>query len=410
MTEGGTRRGFDTARAPADTAPMPTAGPAPRRLRETVRFDRNELAGAFGDIGTDFPLLVAMILVAGLDAASVLIVFGALQILSALLYGLPMPVQPLKAMAAIVITQRLGAEVLYGGGLAIGVAMLFLTVTGAIAWLARVVPKSVVRGIQFGLGLQLSLLALQDYVRADGATGYALGAGAFAVTVALLGNRRVPAAPVVILLGAAFALLFRVDAGRLLGEVALRLPEPRLPAPADVLTGFLLLALPQIPLSLGNSILATRQVSEDLFPARAPSVRKISLTYSLMNLVSPFLAGVPVCHGSAGMVGHYTFGARTGGSVLIYGALYLGLGLLFSGAFHEVIQLFPKPVLGVILLFEGVALLLLVRDTMTSVPELTVVLLVGLMAVGLPYGYLIGLVAGTVLAHLVRRGRLQLVR
>ena len=28
----------------------------------SIRFDRNEVAGAFGDIGTDLPLIVAMIL------------------------------------------------------------------------------------------------------------------------------------------------------------------------------------------------------------------------------------------------------------------------------------------------------------------------------------------------------------
>jgi hypothetical protein len=43
------------------------------------RFDRNELAGAFGDIGTDLPLIVGMIVAAGLDAASVLIMFGLMQ-------------------------------------------------------------------------------------------------------------------------------------------------------------------------------------------------------------------------------------------------------------------------------------------------------------------------------------------
>lgn len=30
--------------------------------RERIRFDRNELSGAFGDIGTDFALVVGMIL------------------------------------------------------------------------------------------------------------------------------------------------------------------------------------------------------------------------------------------------------------------------------------------------------------------------------------------------------------
>lgn len=69
----------------------------------TIRFDRNELSGAFGDIGTDLPLIIGMIIAAGLDSASVLIMFGVMQLLTGFVYRIPMPVQPLKAMAAIVI-------------------------------------------------------------------------------------------------------------------------------------------------------------------------------------------------------------------------------------------------------------------------------------------------------------------
>jgi len=379
-------------------------------LKNRVRFDRNELSGAFGDIGTEFPLVVGMILVAGLDAASVLIVYGCLQALTGVVYGMPMPVQPLKAMAVIVITQKLAGNVLYGGGLAIGVLMLVLAVTGLIGWLARAVPKSVVRGIQLGLGLQLATLALKDYVPADGRAGYVLAAAAFVVTLLLLGNRRVPPAPLIIALGILYALAFKLSAGSLQGSFALRLPELHTPTWADIVTGFLVLALPQLPLSLGNSILATRQVAEDLFPERRVTVPKISLTYSLMNLVAPWFGGVPVCHGSGGIAGHYAFGGRTGGSVVIEGTLYLVLGLFLSNGFHAVIELFPKPVLGVILFFEALALVKLVRDLAASAADFAIVLLVGLVAFGLPYGYVIGLVLGTALAYLASRGRLTLSR
>ena len=81
-----------------------------------IRLDRNELAGAFGDIGTDLPLIIGMILAAGLDSASVLIVFGMMQVFSALCYGMPMAVQPLKAVAAIVIAQRFSGATIYGAG------------------------------------------------------------------------------------------------------------------------------------------------------------------------------------------------------------------------------------------------------------------------------------------------------
>src|SRR5258706_3927131 len=71
--------------------------------RPAIRFDRNELSGAFGDMGTDVPLIIGVALASHLDGASVLIMFGAMQILTGLAYRMPMPVQPLKAMAAIVM-------------------------------------------------------------------------------------------------------------------------------------------------------------------------------------------------------------------------------------------------------------------------------------------------------------------
>ena len=267
-------------------------------LSARVRFDRNELSGAFGDIGTDFPLIVGMILAAGLDAPSVLIVFGALQVITGLVYGMPMPTQPLKAMAVIVITQKLAPRILYGGGLAIGIVMLLLTVTGLIGLVARIVPKSVVRGVQFGLGMQLASLALKDYVAADAWPGYALAAAAFVITLLLLGNRKFPPAPFVILLGIAYAFAFKLNGASLAGGVGLSLPQLHRVEWLDVVTGFFLLALPQLPLSLGNSILASQRVAEDLFPEKKVTVPKISLTYSLMNLVSPWFSGIPTCHGS----------------------------------------------------------------------------------------------------------------
>jgi len=379
-------------------------------LHGRIRFDRNELSGAFGDIGTDFPLIVGMILAAKLDAPGVLILFGAMQVLTGLVYGMPMPAQPLKAMAVLVITQKLNGDILYGGGLAIGVVMLLLTLTGSIEWLARAVPRSVVRGIQFGLGLQLASLALKDYVPADGASGYALAALAFVLTVALLGNRRIPPAPLIILLGIAYAFLFKLQGASLTEGFGFRLPHFHQPAWHDIATGFIVLALPQIPLSLGNSILASQQVAADLFPERRVTVRKISFTYSLMNLINPFFGGVPTCHGSGGIAGHHAFGGRTGGSVVLYGSLYLTLGLFFGGGFQLAVNFFPLPVLGIILLFEAIALIKLVRDMFQSSQDTSITILVAMLAFGLPYGYVIGLVVGTIIAYLVGRQMTGLAR
>ena len=256
-----------------------------------IRFDRNEVGGSFGDIGTDLPLIVGMILACRLDIASTLIMFGAMQMLTGFLYGMPMPVQPLKAMAVIMISQKLSGNVLYGAGLAIGVTMLVLTSTGLLSLLSRLIPLSVVRGIQLGLGLSLATLALKTYVGAGGAEGYVLAGACFLIILFLLGSRKYPAALAVMALGALWAIAFKLDIYKIGLGLGLSLPAIHIPARHDIWQGLLTLALPQIALSLSNSIIATRQTVNDLFPARRISIGKIGLTYSFMNLVNPFFQG-----------------------------------------------------------------------------------------------------------------------
>lgn len=368
-------------------------------FKAKIHLNRNELSGAFGDIGTDLPLIIGMILASGLDTASVLITYGIMQLLTAFIYGIPMPVQPLKAIAMIVIAQKIGPNIIYGGGLAIGIVMLILTLTGMIDLIAKYIPKVVVRGIQFGLGIQLSMIALKDYVLSDSYPGYLIAGIAFVITILLLGNRKYPPAIFVIAAGIVYALVVHFDV--LTGTKLIQIAVPKFYTPTltDMLTGFLILALPQIPLSIGNSIIATRQIAEDHFPEKKITIRKISLTYSIINLINPFLGGIPTCHGSGGMAGHYAFGARTGGSVAIYGTMFLILGIFFSGSFATVVKIFPLPVLGVILLFEGLWLMVYIKDIIDSKRSLFIALLVALIACGLPYGYLIGMIVGTILYY-----------
>jgi MYXO-CTERM domain-containing protein len=370
-----------------------------------LRFDRHELAGAFGDIGTDLPLLVALIVTCGLDAASVCIAFGSLQIATGLRYGIPMPVQPLKAMATIMLVERLSPGTLAGAGLVIGAVMLVLAATGLLDWLGRVIPKEVVRGIQLGLGLMLARLALGEYVAAEGTPGYALALVSVAALLLLRRQRRIPGPLVVIGAGVIYAAVTHLDADALASSMGFRLPTLVTPTPEELAQGALFLALPQLPLSLGNSVIATSQTTRDLFPERAVSVRTIGTTYGIMNLVAPWLGGVPVCHGCGGLVGFHGFGARTGGAPVMYGAMYLVLGLFFAPGFAEVVQVFPMPVLGVVLLFEAVALMMLVRDVAPSRDQLWVALVVAAAVIGLPYGYVAGLILGTLIAWSLRARR-----
>jgi hypothetical protein len=170
-----------------------------------LSFTRHEFAGAFGDLGTDLPLLVGVVLATGMDAPAAFVAFGGLQIFSGFAYRLPMPVQPLKAMAAIAIAGKLAPTLLAAGGLIVGVTMLILAHTGALAWLARTVPKAVVRGIQVGLGLQLLTLAVTRFLPQNGTTGWILAGTALALILLLRNNHHVPAALVVLALGVGYA-------------------------------------------------------------------------------------------------------------------------------------------------------------------------------------------------------------
>ncbi|MES2523767.1 MAG: putative sulfate/molybdate transporter [Gemmatimonadota bacterium] len=374
-------------------------------LRPTpLRFDRSELAGAFGDIGTDLPLLVGVVIATGLDPTTTFVVYGALQILSGLVYRMPMPVQPLKAMAAIAIAGSVSPSLLAAGGLVVGAVMLLLALSGGLTWIASVVPKPIVRGIQVGLGLQLAQLALTRYVPKDGALGWALAAIALAIVALLIRSRRIPAALVVVALG--FVVAAVTWPAGLPSPFGLSLPQlpDRLPTNAEFVEGALLLALPQLALSLGNSVLATRQVVADFFPEREPlTVRRIGTTYALMNLLSAPLGGLPVCHGSGGIAGHFAFGARTGGSVVLYGAFLIAAGLFLSSDPAAFARLFPSAMLGALLLVEAIAILVLVRDQAGDKTAFIAAIACGLTAVFVPYGYAVALVVGTLAYGMARR-------
>ncbi|MDS3860502.1 putative sulfate/molybdate transporter [Thermosynechococcaceae cyanobacterium BACA0444] len=365
-----------------------------------LRFNWQEFSGSFGDIGTDLPLLIGLITVAHLSSANVFTLFGLGQVLSGVIYGLPMPLQPLKAMAVIVMTQKLSGQTLWAGGFLIALIMLVLSLSGALSWLARVIPLPVVRGCQFGLGLSLASLALKTYIPEGNTWGYLLAGLGFLILVALPKQKGIPAGLVVVGLG----LLYACSVGLPWSKIALGIhwqtPEFQTIDPAALLPGLFLLALPQLPLSISNAVIATQQTAEDLFPEKPLSIRQIGLTYGLVNLIVPFFGGVPVCHGCGGLVGHYALGARTGGAVVIYGGLYLIVGLLFSAVFNDVLGIFPMPILGVILLFEAWGLLSLIGDQVQESQDWMIALLVAVIAFSVPQGFLISTVVGTGLYYL----------
>lgn len=372
------------------------------RGKARLRFDRHEFSGAFGDIGTDLPLIAGILLATGLDPAGVFIAFGLAQIASGVLYGLPMPVQPLKAMAVVVIAGQATGAQLQLAGLMIGALMLLLAFSGLLDRLQKLIPVLVVRGIQAGLGLALARTSLGLTSR-EGTWGLVAAGVAVALLVWLRGHRHFPGALVVVGAGALWAAFARID-WAVLGEgFGLVLPTPATLPWDQWAAALTLLVLPQVPLSLSNSVIATQRTVADLFPEKPVTLRGIGRTYGVINLLSPWLGGIPMCHGCGGLAGYYALGARTGGSVVIYGSLYLLVGALFSGAFQEALRAFPAPVLGAVLLVEAGVLLLLLREVPRTPLALGIAGVVALVCIFAPQGYLTGMIVGCILFYSLRR-------
>jgi hypothetical protein len=113
--------------------------------------------------------------------------------------------------------------------------------------------------------------------------------------------------------------------------------------------------------------------------------------------------GIPACHGCGGLAGHYALGGRTGGSVILYGSYFALAGLFLSGSIAQLVEVFPLPVLGVVLLAEALVLMALVADQAGDRRGFGIALVVGAIAMSLPQGYLVGLVVGLLLDRLAPR-------
>ena len=321
-----------------------------RPLRDgSVRFNRAEFAGSLGDLGTFIPLLVAMVSQCGLQLVPSLIAAGLMNIVTGFAFGIPMPVQPMKAIAAVAISEHLNEAQILTAGITTGLVILLLGITGLIGWLDRVVPRSVVRGLQLALGLKL-LTGGFGMVASSGSwlgpDSIGLGICCGLVVLWLFFSARVPGALVVFVIGLA-ALFY--DQPRLAGQATAGFGWhwPDLSHLQDWFTGFWRGTVPQIPLTTLNSVIAVCALSADLFPSRPSSPRKVAISVGLMNLVCCPFGAMPMCHGAGGLAGQYRFGARTGGSVVMLGIAKILLAVLLGGVLLVWLREYPQSVLGV---------------------------------------------------------------
>lgn len=363
-------------------------------------YSLRELAGAFGDLGTLVPFVVGYLTVSRMDPAGVLVAFGLFKIAAGLYYRTPMPVQPMKAIGAAAFSHGVTPGAIWASGLFSGAFWLILGLTGVAARMARLAGRPVVQGLVLGLGLGLMLESTR-MIASDPGIGFV----AAALTLVLLG--RSPVAAMLALLGFGMVVGLTREPGLLNDVVALgwrwRAPHVQLGGLdwPDVVTGIVVLGLPQAALTFGNAIIATVEENNALFPDRRVTVRGIAVDHGIMNLVSSGLGGAPLCHGAGGMAGHVRFGARTGGALVMLGVLLLAAGLFLSDSIHMLLRLFPTPVLGVILFAGALELAAGVALDARARAERYVTLLTAAVAV---WNVGAGFLAGLVVWHAWRRG------
>jgi len=381
------------------------------------KFNRLELAGSLGDLGTLLPLAIGMIMINGLSASGLFLAIGLFFILSGVYYGVTAPVQPMKVIGAYAIATAMSASQIAASGLLIGVFLLIIGGTGAIAVIGKYTPKPVVRGVQLSTGtllmaqgvkfmvgtskFQVLRQAAEPYLtvqsRGPIPIGIIIGITGGVLTFLLLDNKKLPAGLFVILGGLGLGWLLGTHEGFDKLKVGIYMPDILpfgFPKGADFTFALLILVLPQIPMTIGNAVIANADLSKQYFGGDSKKVtyRALCISMGLANMFAFLVGGMPLCHGAGGLAAHYRFGARTAGSNLMIGLIFVMLALFLGSHALAVVYLLPMSVLGVLLIFAGSQLALTIVDMRERKDLFVALVMLGItLASNLAIGFMVGI-------------------
>ena len=315
-----------------------------------VAFDQGEFTGAIGDSVTVIPLVVALATLTDVSLPHVLVGFGAFQVVWGVVYGLPLSVEPMKALAALAIAGSLTYAELSLAGVVLGVVLLVVGLSGTLGAVERWIGGPVIRGVQFAVALVLFETGIGLALAAPRAGAVGVGL----VGIATVTGRRSAAGLVVVATSLAIAVS------------TTGLPTPTLPglpprpaftaaATAPALRG----TIAQLAMTVGNAALATSLLLADRLDAEV-TPDALATSMGVTNLLAVPLGGIPMCHGCDGVSGKYAFGARTGGANVVIGVGYLAAALVATSALVAAI---PLAMIGAVL---GVVALSLARSVRAS--------------------------------------------
>jgi SulP family sulfate permease len=334
-----------------------------------TRAITGDVSGALADLGILVPLTAALVVVNGLDVGSVLLLAGLLVVSAGLVFRIPFPVQPLKALTALAVAQSLGPDVIHAAGLEIGLVLMLMSLTGLATLMSKLFTKPVIRALQFGVGWLLVVTAVKLVVNPPAVfvhspssrTGLLLAAVTVVVVVIAAWRRWYLLSIALVVAGVIVTLLVEQPT---FGGPSIDLPTFSIPPWSVFGTAFVLLVIPQIPLTYGNAVVGVSDLAREQFGERANRVSpgRVALVCGLGNVASATFGGMPMCHGSSGLSAHVRMGAQTWKMNAMLGGTLITLGVFFSDQVLEMFGLLPVWVLGGFLAYAGIRHAMLVLD------------------------------------------------
>ena len=386
-------------------------------MKSNYLFNRVEFAGALGDLGTLLPLAIGLILINGLSPEGLFLSVGLFYIFSGMYYGVTVPVQPMKVISAYAITTGMNASQITASGFLMALVLFIMGVTGIMGMIGRYIPKSVVRGVQLSTGILLMIGGVklmlgtskfqifsqtaEPYLIVQSIgwipIGILIGIVGGVLTLILLENKKLPAAIIIVIGGLILGLAFGTREGLDNLKIGFNLPgilPYGWPTTADFTFALLALVLPQIPMTLGNAVIAYADLSGEYFGEQSKKVtyKATCISMALANFLSSAIGGMPLCHGAGGLAAHFRFGARSVGSNLMIGVIFIALAIILGRHCLAIIYLLPLSVLGVLLLFAGSQLALTISDLKDRKELFVCLLILGItLATNLAAGFIVGI-------------------
>ena len=324
----------------------------------SLAFSRvlSRFAGA-ADIAVLMPLFLALVAAGAVDARAGLVGIGVAYAASAVIFRLPMPVQPLKSLAVLALAAGASAVEVRLAAAILGATFLVLAVGRVERLLARC-PIAGAHALQLGLAVLLLGQAARMAAVPHWPT-LAVSVLLFSVAAAAIALETRTGIPVLAAVTVATIVTGILTKSAQTVEVAPRLTELAPPRWGLLAT----MVLTQIPLTLGNSVVGTQAAARTYFGESAHRVTpwRLLLSMGVGNLLASAIGGMPFCHGSGGLTAHVRAGAREPSATAVFGVVLVAVGMV---ARPEVFAAMPRFGLATLLALTAVHHAMLARPSL----------------------------------------------